>query len=395
MKKHERKKEIDLVSMATATVALVQMSHGGITPALGEMGKVFSNVSDTTLALLNTMPVLTSIPSSFISGKLVRKGISFRSMLLVGLGLLLAGGLSSIFCKGMGAVLLFRAIFGVGLGAVSHSISTFTLSVFPDNQVKQQLALNSLAANFGSILFQLAGGYLCLLGCQYTFLCYLMVLVPIYAVWAIIKPTLGKMEKEPCEATKTKRQRNLKNVTFWCGIYFLFYVAFYVFVNNMSGVIVGNGYGTSADVAWVLAVFNLGGVTGGYIYRKWLFRMRTYVFLPALFMCIAGFGCVLMAEEICALYIAAGLFGSGFGIFAPAAMYFGGTSVKAEQRSSMVSYMNMANNIGGFSSALLLSALCTLLGLDGKMMHFVFGIVIFSALLGIFLIWSRKMERAQ
>lgn len=134
-------------------------------PCTGSHWCVFSNTSEITLALLNTMPVLTSIPATFFSESL-REKLSFRTMMLVGLALLLVGGLSAFFCKSIATVLLCRAVFSVGLGISFHTASTFTLCTFSGENANKQLALNSLSANLGSVLFQLAGGYLCLLGWQ-------------------------------------------------------------------------------------------------------------------------------------------------------------------------------------------------------------------------------------
>ncbi len=378
------------VSIAIAAAALMQMSHGGVTPALEAIGQSFPNATDTTLALLNTMPVLTSIPSTFVAGRLAGKKFSFRTLMLTGLGFLLIGGLVAFFCQSIEAVLLCRAVFGIGLGIIAPMVSAFTLCIFPDEQANKQLALNTVAANFGSILFQLTGGYLCLLGWRYTFLCYLIVLLPIGIIYTIIKPSYGKVEDNKAQQSEQSKKMNLKKVALWCGIYISFFIAFYVFVNNMSWVIVSNGYGASADVAWVLSVFNIGGLCGGALYRKHLFKLGPYVFLTALLLCGMGFGCVILAKELWVLYGASILFGGGFGIFVPAAMYYGGTSVEAAQRSTMVSYMSIANNLGGFSSAYLLSAACALLGLEGRIMHFYLGIGVFSIVVGILLVWGLK-----
>lgn len=269
----------------------------------------------------------------------------------------------------------------MGLGISSHAASTFTLCIFSGEKANKQLALNSLSANLGSVLFQLAGGYLCLLGWQYTFLCYLIILIPLCIVCLTVKPSYeGEKAEEPQKEESTKKSWSIGRTGYWCGVIFLYYIGFYVFVNNMSQVIVSNGYGTSADVAWVLAVFNLGGLGGGALYRSCLFKLDAYVFLPSLLLCVAGFGCVLLAENLLTLYGAAVLFGCGFGIFMPAGLFFGGTSVETAQRSSMVSYLNIANNLGGFSSAYVLSAISALLRLRGDMTHFYLGLGIFGLL---------------
>lgn len=375
------------LSMSLASIAFVQMSHGGITPALAVIGSTFSAGTQTNMAMLNTLPVLLSIPASYIAGRYAGQRKSYKTWILVGLLLVLIGGLTGFFCTDLTGLFICRGVVGVGLGTVVTLVSSLTLRCYEGSAAAKQLALNSMSANVGSILFQLIGGYMCLIGWKYTFLCYLIVSMPLAAVVLCLPQQAGMV------SVQEKKQENkppIKTICFWCCIYFLFFIAFYVFVNNMSWVIVGNGYGTSADVAWVLSVFNIGGLCGGALYRKHLFKLGPYVFLTALLLCGMGFGCVILAKELWVLYGAAILFGGGFGIFVPAAMYYGGTSVEAAQRSTMVSYMSIANNLGGFSSAYLLSAACALLGLEGRIMHFYLGIGVFSIVAGILLVWGLK-----
>lgn len=88
-------------------------------------------------------------------------------------------------------------------------------------------------------------------------------LVPLCIVCLTVKPIYeGEKAKEEPKEEAARKSWNIGRTDFWCGVVFLYYVGFYMFVNNMSQAIVDNGYGISADVAWVLAVFNLGSLEG-------------------------------------------------------------------------------------------------------------------------------------
>lgn len=95
------------------------------------------------------------------------------------------------------------------------------------------------------------------------------------------------------------------------------------------------------------------------------------------------------------LYGAAAFFGCGFGIFRPAELYFGGTSVEVAQRSSMVSYLNISNNLEGLSSAYVLSVVSTLLGLKGTITRFYLGLVILGLLAAVLLVVAVRRTRSK
>ena len=388
-------KQSKALSFTIATVALVQMSHGGITPALAEIGRSFTNVSDLMLSLLNVLPVLMCVPAAFVAGRILGKKVSYRTFLLVGLGLLLCGGLAAFFCNSIVEVLVMRAVFGVGLGMVVPAISDVTMAVFSDVRAKKQLALNTVTANFGSIIFQLLGGYLCMIHWRYGFLGYLLVLLPIVVVLLFMKKDDGMLQvQESSRQTAPKQRLNIHQTIKWCIVYFAYFVAFYVFVNNMSSIIVNGNLGTSGDVGLVLSVFGLGGMLGGLFYRKVLYRLNVAALIPAMLLCILGYVCTMTANSLAMLYIAAVLFGSGFGIVPPAAMYCGVTSVGEAHRSEIISYMTIANNVGGFVSAFLMALLVKVLHLTVSRSHFLIGILIFSAL-AIFFVLQTIIEKSK
>jgi len=154
----------------------------------------------------------------------------------------------------------------------------------------------------------------------------------------------------------------------------------------------------TGDAALVLSVFGLGGVLGGYLFRKFIYKTNQLAFLIALAFCIAGFFCVYFARSIAALYVSAVAFGCGFGIFVPVGMYYGGTSAGEQHRSQMVSYMNISNYLGGFLSVYIMTGIANLLNLNVARAHFLIGVAIFTLLLIAILIGcitrGRKSEQA-
>lgn len=100
------------LSMSLASIAFVQMSHGGITPALAVIGSTFSAGTQTNMAMLNTLPVLLSIPASYIAGRYAGQRKSYKTWILVGLLLVLIGGLTGFFCTDLTGLFICRGVVG-------------------------------------------------------------------------------------------------------------------------------------------------------------------------------------------------------------------------------------------------------------------------------------------
>lgn len=374
----------ETVALVLTIIALVQQSHSGITPALAEIAKAFPESGSTMMALLNTLPTLTSIPATVLVGRTISKKVSHKRFLLLGMSLLFVGGVLGTVCKTLWQLFLVRAVFGVGLGVAVTSLTDLTLAVYAADRAKKQLALNALSANFGSILFQFLGGYLCMIGWQYTFLCYLIIAVPLIAIAVFLPAQAGqRLTADAAEEAKAECATRIPAmvVVKWCAISALFYAAFYVYVNNMSAIIVNGEMGTTGDVAIVLSVFGLGGMLGSYLYRRFVYRTNQAAFLLALATCMLGYLCVWFAKTLLLLYVSAVVFGCGFGMFVPVLMFYGGTAAGKEHHSHMVSYLNIANYAGGFCSVYIMTGLARLLNITVDRGHFLIALMIFFLLL--------------
>ena len=73
---------------AISMVAFVAQGHSCITPALASIGAAFPDVSETTLTLINTIPIFTSVPTSFLVGRIVGRKVSHKTLIMSGLSIL-------------------------------------------------------------------------------------------------------------------------------------------------------------------------------------------------------------------------------------------------------------------------------------------------------------------
>lgn len=373
-------KEQKKLTLALASLAFVSMSMGAVTPALAEISAAFPDAGETTMAMLNTLPVLASFPATLITGQIAGRKVRYRTMLLLGLALLLGGGLLPTVLPALYQILLMRVLFGFGLGILSPLASGLTLQLMQEGPAKRQLSLNAAASNFGSVLFQMLGGVLCGLNWRATFFAYLLMFVPLIAVLTCFREPEQPRTETPARRQKTEGRFPVGTFLKWALLYGCFMMGFYAFVNNISNVIVRGGYGTTATTAVVLSLFNVAGMLGGAAFKRTADRIGRFVFLAALALAFAGYGCILRGSGLTAVIVGGMVFGLGFGMFSPAIMFYGGTCAGQENRVRVVSYLAIANNIGGFSSVYVIRFLTSQLGIGGDRPQFAAAMGIFTVL---------------
>lgn len=374
---------------AISMVAFVAQGHSCITPALASIGAAFPDVSETTLTLINTIPIFTSVPTSFLVGRIVGRKVSHKTLIMCGLSILFLSGVLSFFSRAFYQILILRALFGIGMGLNHTTLNDFILECFDHIQAKKQFGLDIIFANLGSVVLQILGGYLCLIEWRYAFLGYLVLIVPILTTVFLIKRKLpAKSENRPVEQNvyaEEKTSPMFPAIMKYCSMMALYFLAFYVFVNRMGILVAAEGYGTTADVGRILSVHSVAAMVGGFLFRRKLYRLNKVELLIGLFLSILGYFLVVFSNGLLMLYLSSVFFGCGFGIFSPALTFYGGTAVSSNVRSRMLSYLTIANNAGGFVSAYVMAGVIALIGTEYSRAHFVIAIVVFSILVGMVL----------
>ena len=140
-------------------------------------------------------------------------------------------------------------------------------------------------------------------------------------------------------------------------------VFFYTLVTQTSNVVTKSGFGSAGAAGTVLALFTVGGVLGGILFRRFT-GLSKWVFTVT-FACMGvGFLIMALSGSLGMLIVGEMLTGIGFGLYSPAKNITVGFLVADTERTRAASILSICGNIGGFLSAFLLSALANLLGIS-------------------------------
>lgn len=262
------------------------------------------------------------------------------------------GGFMPYFSSDISQILIYRAVLGIGTGLLAPIEATLTLSLFDGAEVAKQFGRNNMSRNFGAVIFQLAGGFLCSYNWRMPFLSYFIIL-PVALIVFLCLPEPGKIVKKNPDETQSKFHLSevlTPHVIFWGIIHALYMIVFYAYVTETSGIIVNNGYGTSWSVAIVLSIFTASGDFGGYVFYPLSNRMKLKTFVVAFGLGAVGNLGLQFANNIILYSIFSIIFGLGYGIIAPAINYYLGVKLKPEFRASSFAFDSICSNFGSFCS---------------------------------------------
>ena len=342
--------------IALCAMSFITLASSATSPALSTIAKSFPDASSEAIASIATLSSLTAVPFTVISGLLVGKKIKFKLMAVLGLLISTIGGFMPFFSTSITEVLIGRAILGIGTGLLGPIVSSLTLSLFTGKDVAKQFSRNMMSTNIGAVLFQLAGGYLCNYSWRMPFYAYLVVL----PVALIVFICLPEPEKVVTRDGNTKARFDFKevlspHVLFWGLLNALYMACFYAYVTESSGIITGNGYGSTMSVAVVLSTFTAFGVVGGYLFYPISNRvgMRTL----GIGFGIGALSCIgiQLAGGLEVYFVVSVLFGIGYGMLAPSINYFLGIKIKPEYRAASVAAASLLSHLGSFGSPFMMS----------------------------------------
>lgn len=383
-----------------AVLAILAMEFNGlamsaVSPALADIGRAFPNVPQMFMSILSTLPALMCIPVSVFATGLIGKRITFRNLAIIGVALQLLGGLMPIISQTFYEILIWRCIFGIGMGIMAPMGSALMFAVFTKEEAEIQSSRDTMVASVGAVVYQLFGGILCAqFGWRNTFFIYAL-LIPTLTLtmigFAKIKLANEKfLLKGSAEKDNKPKVKQRYGTAFygWCALYALYCILFYPLVTDSSVIVLNNSYGTADSVSIILSVYTLFGVLGGLIYQsKKVREMNSKIFAPIFAIGAIAFAVITAAKNVLAMTIGAAIFGIGYGMFTAAIVIFAGYSVSKELRMGVMARMLIFTGIGEFVSAFVMEFVkTTVFHSTYERFSFLFSAIVLVILAVVFLI---------
>ena len=277
-------KEAENRSKLTVTILslslLTVMAGAAVAPALNVIKEYFSDVNQTLVQMIISIPALFIALTSLIFPKLSQK-FKAKELVLIGLLLYVVGGCAAGLFSNIYLVLVFRALVGVGVGIIMP-LSTGLLSFYFEPEEQDKLMGYSSAMNqMGGVVATLISGVLAGISWRASFLVYLMGLISI--VLCLLFLPNDKISNNHQE--NEKKQGILKEYFVYIVAIFLLMFTFFVYPSVFAIETAKEGIIPQQYIAIIMASMDLVAFLGGlsFVHIKKRFGMMTKFVAPILF----------------------------------------------------------------------------------------------------------------
>ena len=381
-----------LLKLAVLSAFFLQMGVGTLSPALASIAAAFPNIPFTNILLVSTLPVLTSLPATIISGRLAGRIIKYKTLIIIGTVLFIAGGIAPYFTQSFNVILGFRAIVGIGYGIVMPLGAALVIALFDGEEQAKMMGMGNVISNMGGILFQIMGGIAASFMWRYAFLVHGIAIIILLLVLSLPEPPKTLPRRANTAVPKLPAA-----VWRFASAIFIIMMLLYPLLMRMSTVIEVGNMGNAATAALVLTMFTVGGMISGFIFSRIIrvFKRNTVTF--GLILLAVAMLCIAYGNNILFMYVAATLAGIGLCIISPYISLEIGKAVHPSLIPTATGIVLALMNVGGFMSQYFFDAVAGLFDCSGQLKFpFFFAMVVYVVLtVGHLLIKSQKGKMDQ
>jgi MFS family permease len=226
---------------------------------------------------------------------------------LLGLALFAIGGMApAFFNESFNTVLLFRAIFGIGLGIISPLGNALIMGFFEGQKRANMLGAGSFAMNIGGIVLQFLGGAFSGISWELCFAAHFPAIISFIIVLFFLKePEAAKGQEVDGKAVK--KEKMPLSVYVISIVFGITIMLIYPMLVNMSSILSEvKQIGDSTGSAIVLSMYTVGGAISGILFGK-LYEKIQRLIIPFMFVGGAlGIAIILLGNSL--LMVTIGVF---------------------------------------------------------------------------------------
>lgn len=337
------------IKIGIYAMAILMMGIVGVSGSLTVIGSHFPSASQSMIQSIISIPCLAVLPTTILSGKLMDI-MPKKTLGIIGMLIFLVGGVVPAGLTSLPLILLFRALFGIGVGIVQAVASALVAENFfgPEREAVQGTMTS--AQMLGCAVMVFAGGWLGDIAWNASFLVHGIAIVSLIIAFVCL-PLVSAPKKtgtaDPGSGTKAKTRLNRSSWS-WAGITFLLFIGVQVYTVYISYVLSEKGIGGAAESGATVAVACIGGFIMGILYGKLAGRAGNLTFAIGLFIMALSYLILAIAGSMALIYLGGIVYGIAMAICMPAAFVNTANSVDAFSSAMALSITMCAQNLGQF-----------------------------------------------
>ncbi|WP_461391916.1 MFS transporter [Desulfosporosinus fructosivorans] len=364
-----------------------------IAPILGAVAAAFPGTSNFEIQLVMTMPFFTSIIFSVVAGRLA-KSFDKKTLVIVGLFIYGVTGVLPAFANSITQILILRLITGVGVGLVLPLPGAIISEHYFEAKRERMLGLATAVANFANVVNSIAIGFILVLGWQYPFYSFGIVLViMVIAIFGLPKsPPQTQVEPESKTALLNPK-KSIPKIVFVFALFMTLNWVFFGFdILNTALFMMSEKLGAPWLIGIAISVPALGSIFSGSLFPELHRIFKGYLTFFALLIFALGFVVLSNAHSFSTLLVANLLIGFGSGIIPPFILYLTSNKVSPEQKDVSFGIVTSCIHLGFLAAPFIQVAIGTVSNNTSfRFLYFVSSIVLVTATV-IFLFYGKKSK---
>lgn len=333
-----------------------------LTPSIAAFSHHFVGTDITTIMFANSITGIVSVPVSVLSGAILHK-VGFKPMAILGILVMSLGGAFPFLMPDITDytfVIASRIIVGIGLGVMFPVGNATIIALFEGEKRSRLLGLGITIQFLFNLIYTTVAGYLTEIGWNYSFLAYLIGLVPLVIAIAWMPEAKGVVaagrERERAEhagAVKEKIPRAIWGYALFALVTWTCVVTVQIITSTILDV---RGLASSGQAALVINCCGIGTILCGLAFPTLVrvFKARLFGIGAAL----AAIGVVPCMFADNTIVYAIGVFILGFGgsMFFTAAQNATGNIAPKSRVPFVSGIMTSMMNLGPFIAPYLFAA---------------------------------------
>lgn len=356
------------------TISLFTMCSVAITPSIANIANSFPNMKSFAIQMLFSLPSLTSLISALVIGKIAASVKNKRSMILIGIFLIILGGITPYFIHSNFYFILFCSSFvGFGVGIISTLTPTLIAENFNGDERNSTFGLMTVFVSLGAILFTMVGGKLAEINWQTNYLAY-FISIPLFVMAFLFIPNSRENSTYKIENNSKNNKIRLNSKVFIVGIIgFSFLMIFTIFPTNIAIFLKEKGIGDASSAGLASAILFASGIITGILFGKISKITNNYTIAIAFSVLSLGLFIVTTSENFVFVLIGSFIAGLSLSLYMARAPYVISCIVPHYSMAMAIAVYSAFTAIAAFSSPIIINTISSFASANSSTSAFFIG----------------------
>lgn len=333
-----------------------------VMPMMASLSAAFPSIPYTDIVWIYTMPKIIIIPFALLSGYLAGRKIKFKTLALIGMGIISVAGVAPVLFDDFWMILGARMVLAVGLGLQAPIGPALVMRFFEDGKRRSfVLGLGNGMLNTYSILTGMAVGLLCSIDWRLSFWAYAgMALLFLATLFFLKEPPLpsvdiavaSKQNHEVLVSGNGKKTAPLPVAALvLCLVFAAVDCAWMPVSLNMSSILSSRGWGDAAAAAFLLNLISISGLVAGVMYGRYCSLTKRYNLAVSMFLMMLALLLLFLANGVVMIGLGLFLGGSAFCLLVCGVQNELGFICAPTQMAMATAMFMVFEHLGGFASS--------------------------------------------